>query len=66
MLLEERLREFAWEGLRRQDLIRFGKYGKDWSFRPSLPGEESGYTNLFPISADVLALNPKLTQNPGY
>ena len=66
MLLEERLREFAWEGLRRQDLIRFGKYGDDWSFRPSLPGEESGYTNLFPISADVLALNPKLTQNPGY
>ena len=25
-LLAERLREFAWEGLRRQDLVRFGKF----------------------------------------
>ena len=66
MLLDERLREFAWEGLRRQDLIRFGRYGKPWSFRPALPGEESGFTNLFPIPDDVLALNPNLTQNPGY
>ena len=66
MLLDERLREFAWEGLRRQDLIRFGGYGKPWSFRPALPGEESGFTNLFPIPDDVLALNPNLTQNPGY
>ena len=67
MLLQERLREFAWEGLRRQDMIRFGIYGKGWSFREPLPLEEStGYTNLFPIPADILALNPKLTQNPGY
>ena len=67
MLLAERMREFAWEGLRRQDMIRFGVFGKSWSFRESLPGEEStGYTNLFPIPADILALNPKLTQNEGY
>ena len=66
ILLEERLREFAWEGLRRQDLIRFGRFGAEWSFRPSLPDESSGYTNLFPIPADVLALNPKLSQNKGY
>ncbi len=67
MLLQERLREFAWEGLRRQDMIRFGVYGKAWSFRESLPGEESThYTNLFPIPADVRALNPKLKQNDGY
>lgn len=67
MLLQERMREFAWEGLRRQDMIRFGVYGKAWSFRASLPGEEStGYTNLFPIPADIRALNPKLAQNAGY
>ena len=67
MLLQERMREFAWEGLRRQDMIRFGVYGKAWSFRQSLPGEDStGYTKLFPIPADIRALNPKLTQNEGY
>lgn len=67
MLLEERMREFAWEGLRRQDMIRFGVFGKAWSFREPLPSEIStGYTNLFPIPADILALNPKLTQNDGY
>ena len=67
MLLEERMREFAWEGLRRQDMIRFGVFGKAWSFRKPLPLEAStGYTNLFPIPADILALNPKLTQNAGY
>ena len=67
ILLEERMREFAWEGMRRQDQIRFGTYTKPWSFRPSLPGEqETRYTHLFPIPADILALNPKLTQNDGY
>lgn len=67
ILLQERMREFAWEGLRRQDLIRFGSYGKPWSFRPSLPEEEeTGFTNVFPIPADILDVNPKLTQNEGY
>ena len=53
-LLEERLREFAWEGLRRQDLVRFGVFG------------DEAYKNVFPIPADILALNPKLSQNEGY
>ena len=67
ILLDERMREFAWEGLRRQDLIRFGAFGKEWSFRRPLPGEEAtGFTNVFPIPADILALNPKLSQNEGY
>ena len=65
-LLEERLREFAWEGLRRQDLVRFGAFGRAWSFREPLPDEENGYTNVFPIPADIRDLNPKLKQNPGY
>ena len=66
MLLDERLREFAWEGLRRQDMVRFGKFGSEWSYREARHGEGTGYTNVFPIPADILALNPNLTQNPGY
>ena len=65
-ILRERMIEFAWEGLRRQDLVRFGAYTRPWSSRPALPGEADGYTTVFPIPADVLALNPKLSQNPGY
>ena len=66
-LLRERMIEFAWEGLRRQDLVRFGYFSRSWSSRPSLPGEEdTHYTDIFPIPGDVLALNPLLSQNPGY
>ena len=47
--------------------VRFGAFGKEWSFRRPLPGEEAtGFTNVFPIPADILALNPKLSQNEGY
>lgn len=65
-LLEERLREFAWEGLRRQDLVRFGKFTRAYTDRPQLPKEDTGYTTVFPIHEDVLSLNGKLTQNYGY
>ena len=66
-LLRERRIEFAWEGWRRQDQIRFGTYTSGWLSRPELPGEvETGYTTLFPIPADILDLNPLLNQNPGY
>ncbi|OJV33239.1 MAG: RagB/SusD family nutrient uptake outer membrane protein [Bacteroidia bacterium 43-41] len=61
-ILDERLLEFAWEGLRRQDLIRFGKFHQPISDRPvSAP-----FRTVFPIPADVLSLNANLTQNPGY
>lgn len=65
-LLAERQLEFAWEGWRRQDLIRFGLFTRPYSFRPRLPGEENGYTTVFPIPERVRELNPNLTQNPGY
>lgn len=66
-LLRERMIEFAWEGWRRQDQIRFGTFTHGWSSRPELPDESrTGYTNLFPIPADILVLNPLLTQNDGY
>ncbi len=67
ILLEERLREFAWEGLRRQDLVRFGRFGAATTLRPQLPGEAtSNYTDIFPIPADIRDLAPSIEQNPGY
>lgn len=66
-LLEERLREFAWEGLRRQDLVRFGKFTRAYTDRPQLPKEDTGYTTVFPIHEDVLSLNGKYgAQNETY
>jgi len=64
-LLDERLLELCWEGWRRSDLIRFGQYATryDGSDRPD---ERDGHTMLYPIPADVMALNLNLTQNPGY
>jgi starch-binding outer membrane protein, SusD/RagB family len=64
VLLDERGRELWWEGWRRQDLIRFGKFLQ--------PFQEKDYQSdpkylLFPIPNDQLAVNsPNLVQNPGY
>lgn len=58
--LDELGREFAWEGHRRQDMIRFGAWGNAWWNKPeSGPGAK-----LFPIPQSVLDANSKLTQNP--
>lgn len=65
-LLAERQLEFAWEGWRRQDLIRFDLFTRPYSDRPRLPNEESGYTTVFPIPENIRELNPHLSQNPGY
>lgn len=75
-LLDERMLELAWEGVRRQDLIRFGRFTQATADRyvgvkhsaSSLDYQEdkTGYTTVFSIYADILSLNPNLTQNPGY
>ena len=65
-LLSERMLELAWEGWRRNDLIRFGKFTRAYTDRPQLPGEENGYTIVFPIPGRILNLNPDQAQNPGY
>ncbi len=71
-VLDERAREFFFEGHRRSDLIRFGKFGGNndylWPFKG---GEKAGkpfahYYNLFAIPASDLNANPNLEQNPGY
>ncbi len=62
-LCAERGREFAGENLRRNDLVRFGKFNDPADFRPN--GADDHY-NIFPIPADQISTNPHLTQNPGY
>lgn len=65
-ILEERLLELVWEGWRRQDLIRFGKFTGAYDLRTSLQGESSGYTTVFPIPQKCIDLNSELVQNKGY
>ncbi len=62
-LLDERVREFAWEAWRRNDLIRFGKYSATWLFKDAVSAK---FRELFPVPADQIKLNPKLVQNTGY
>ncbi|HMR44502.1 MAG TPA: RagB/SusD family nutrient uptake outer membrane protein, partial [Saprospiraceae bacterium] len=61
-ILKERGHELYWEGHRRQDLIRFGKYLDAWTAK----GQSQAHRVLFPIPAIELAANPELDQNPGY
>lgn len=64
-LLDERGRELFVEFWRRNDLIRFGQYTRDWEFKdPAAVGNAD--RNLFPIPATQVILNPNLIQNPGY
>lgn len=64
-LLDERGRELYAEIWRRNDMIRFGQYTRDWELKsPGAVGDAN--LNLFPIPASQVILNPNLTQNPGY
>lgn len=62
-LLAERGREFIFEGKRRTDLIRFGKFstGIWWDHQPTSKNRE-----LYPIPLVQIQANPNLVQNPGY
>jgi len=59
-LLKELGREFAVEGHRRQDQIRFGVYESSWWNKPATPVTDK----LFPIPQTVLSTNSNLVQNP--
>jgi len=61
-LLAERGRELYWECFRRTDLIRFGVYLTPWQYKPT---DDPKYL-VFPVPNQALAVNPNLTQNPGY
>ncbi len=61
-LLNERARELAFEGWRKNDLIRFGEYEKPWGVKTNTDIR----MRVLPIPADQLVLNPLLIQNDGY
>ncbi|WP_031427524.1 RagB/SusD family nutrient uptake outer membrane protein [Flavimarina sp. Hel_I_48] len=64
-ILDERGRELYAELWRRNDMIRFGQYTRNWELKAeSQVGNE--IRNLFPIPANQVILNPNLVQNPGY
>jgi hypothetical protein len=71
ILLDERGRELSWECHRRTDLIRFGKFTSGdfvWPFKGgSVAGQAAAsHLVLYPLPTTDIALNPNLTQNPGY
>ncbi len=70
-VLDEKAREFYFEGQRRTDLIRYGYYGGgdynwDWKGGSRTGTKFSEIYNLFPIPATDMNSNPNLVQNPGY
>ena len=62
-ILQERLLELMWEGCRRPDLIRFGRFGQSYDIRQALPNEDTGYTTVFPIPTKAINLNGNLKDN---
>ncbi len=71
-IFTERTREVFWEGQRRTDLIRFGRYTKNynWPFKGGTKGgaDVDDIRKLFPLPTSDLVANPNLVghQNPGY
>lgn len=62
-ILAERAREFFSEGLRREDLIRHGKFISSAVARGK---NAKDYHVLYPIPLSQIQTNPNLVQNPGY
>lgn len=71
-ILDEWSKEFWLEGRRRMDLIRFGSFGGQASYRWEWMGgtyngaQFGSYMNIYAIPENDLTNNGNLTQNPGY
>lgn len=71
-ICDEWSREFYFEGRRRMDLIRFGRFGGNnnymWQWKGGVKAGAnfSSDRNIFAIPTDELTSNANLTQNPGY
>ena len=71
IVLDERARELNFEGMRRQDLIRFNKFTGSAYLWPWKGGVKNGTSisdnyKVFPIPSTALQANPNLKQNTGY
>lgn len=76
-MCNERVRELCWEGFRRQDLIRFGRFeginsipndsdpANLWVFRTEAEMVTDGHKDIFPLP-DFVISNYGYPQNPGY
>jgi hypothetical protein len=68
--------ELAWEGVRRQDQVRFCTFTQPTVDRYTgvlhnaaagdYTADNQGWTNVYPIPYSVINLNTNLKQNPGY
>ncbi len=70
-ILAERARELMWEGQRRTDLVRFGKFSSGsylWAWKGGTQGGVAlpAGRDLFPIPYNEIVANPNLSQNAGY
>ena len=70
-VLDERSREFLWEGCRRTDLIRFGMFTTDaylWEYKGNVKDgvAVADHRNLFPLPPADVNANSNLKQNAGY
>ena len=70
-ILDERARELLWEGHRRTDLVRYGRFANTdylWQWKGGVKdgASVSANYNLFPIPSADMGANPNLQQNDGY
>ena len=70
-IIDERARELNFEGQRRTDLIRFGKFTGGsylWPWKGNVVNgvSISDHYNLFPLPTSAIQSNVNLVQNPGY
>jgi hypothetical protein len=70
-ILDERCRELYWEGHRRTDLVRFGKFTGGaylWSWKGNSKAGRAtdSHRDIYPIPTDDLNANNNLIQNPVY
>ena len=73
---EAQLKKMAWEGVRRQDQIRFctftqptaDRYKGVWknAIVNDYLDDTEDWTCVYPLPSSVLSLNTNLKQNPGY
>jgi len=70
-ILTERGRELLFEGKRRTDLVRFGRFTGGtylWAWKGNVMNGSATNAdyNLYALPANELTANPNLTQNPGF